>query len=310
MIHINTKVALSGEYRLVINRGGIEIDTGWFKNVILNQGLNQLGVASANVLYGYARVGTGTSTPLITNTVLDNQVAVSNILSGATVVNSGASSYTTLTTYQYTFTQGAVTGNISEVGVGWDTTGSTLFSRALIVDGSGNPTTITLTSIDQLTIYYRLNAAQPLTDTTSSVNISSTSYPYTIRTAQAASFCNNSATFYYADAFTRLSSVIIYGSDAALGAITGTLSGTIIANSGNPGFTFTFPAYTPSTYYRESTFSIDVSTGNAVGGVGGMTLQWGAYGSSLQNQIVFATPIPKTNTQVLTLTQRFTWARA
>jgi hypothetical protein len=312
MIHINTKVALSGEYRLVINRGGIEIDTGWFKNVILNQGLDQLGTDDA-VLAGYARVGTGTSTPLVTNTTLEAQVAVSQ--SGpsgySTRVNAGAPNYTTLLTLQYNFTQGDVTGNISEVGVGWAQTGATLFSRALIVDGSGNPTTITLTSIDQLTIYYRLNASQPTTDATSSVTISSVSYPYTIRTAQAASFCNYYTTFNYGYNFTRLGTVGVYGSDAALGPITGTLSGTYLGGSygpGNPlGWTYTFPAYAPGSYYRDSTFSIPVDQMNAVGGIGGFRLDWGV---SLQNQLVFATPILKTNTQVLTLTQRFTWARA
>jgi len=306
MITFETK--LSGEYRLVIKRNGEEIDTGWFKNVILNQGLDQLGT-NGNVLNGYARVGTGTTAPAVTDTTLVAQVAASNSgPSNVTVVNSGAPNYTTLSTYEYTFTQGAVVGNISEVGVGWATTGATLFSRALIVDNMGVPTTITLTAIDQLTIYYRLNASQPTTDTTTSVTISSVSYPYTIRTALAASFASVSATFQYGYGFTRLNGVTLYGNDAALGAITGTLSGTIIANSSS-GFTFTYPAYTPGTYYRDSTFSVDVSTGNAAGGIGGIVLEWGAYNSSLRNQIVLPTPIPKTNTQVLTITCRFTWAR-
>jgi len=310
MIHINTKVALSGEYRLVIKRNGEEIDTGWFKNLILNQGLDQLGTDNA-VLIGYARVGTGTTAPTVSNTTLEAQVASSQSgPSDTTIVNSGSPNYTTLLTYQYTFTQGDVVGNISEVGVGWATTGATLFSRALIVDNLGAPTTITLTSIDQLIIYYRLNASQPTTDTTSSVTISSTSYPYTIRTAYAASFCNSSATFLYGYAFTKLNSVYLYGSDATLGPITGTLSGTGIGGSGGGGFTFSYPAYTPGSYYRDSTFSVDVGHGNAVGGIGGIVLDWGVYNSSLHNQIVLPTPIPKTNTQVLTITQRFTWARA
>jgi hypothetical protein len=303
---INFETKLSGEYRLVIKRNGEEIDTGWFKNVILNQGLDRLGTDDA-VLLGYARVGTGTTAPVITNTTLEAQVAASESgPSDTTVVNSGAPNYTTLTTYEYTFTQGAVTGNISEVGVGWATTGATLFSRALIVDGSGTPTTITLTSIDQLIIYYRLNASQPITDTTTAVTISSVSYPYTIRTAYAASFCSGFSTFWYGYLFTKLSNVLLYGDDAALGAITGSLSGTLIANSGNPGFTFTYPAYTPGSYYRDSTFSIPVNIGNAVGGIGGIQLTWNG---SLLNQIVLPTPILKTNTQVLTITCRFTWAR-
>jgi hypothetical protein len=306
MITFETK--LSGEYRLVIKRNGEEIDTGWFKNVILNQGLDQLGTDNA-VLLGYARVGTGTTAPVITNTTLEAQVAASE--SGpdsTTIVNSGAPNYTTLSTFEYTFTQGAVTGNISEVGVGWATTGATLFSRALIVDNMGVPTTITLTSIDQLIIYYRLNASQPTTDTTTAVSISSVSYPYTIRTASAASFCGN-GTFNYGYGFTRLNTVYIYGSNAALGAITGTLSGTLVNQSSNGGWTFTYPAYTPGSYYRDSTFSIPVNLANAVGGIGGMQLDWGAFSTSLKNQIVLSTPIPKTNTQVLTITCRFTWAR-
>jgi len=306
MIHINTKVALSGEYRLVIKRNGEEIDTGWFKNLILNQGLDRLGTNDA-VLIGYARVGTGTTAPVITNTTLEAQVAASESgPSDTTVVNSGAPNYTTLTTYEYTFTQGAVTGNISEVGVGWASTGATLFSRALIVDNTGTPTTITLTSIDQLIIYYRLNASQPTTDTTTAVTISSVSYPYTIRTAYAASFCSSISTFWYGYAFTRLNYTLLYGNDAALGPITGSLSGTIIANSGNGDVTFTYPAYTPGSYYRDSIFSVAVNKGNAVGGIGGITLTWNG---GLQNQIVLSTPIPKTNTQVLTITCRFTWAR-
>jgi len=307
MIHINTKVALSGEYKLVIKRNGEEIETGWFKNLILNQGLDQLGSDNA-VLYGYARVGTGTTAPTVNNTTLEAQVAASNVgPSDTTVVNSGASNYTTLTTYEYTFTQGAVVGNISEVGVGWATTGATLFSRALIVDNVGTPTTITLTSIDQLIIYYRLNASQPLTDTTTAVTISSVSYPYTIRTGNAASFCSGISTFWYGYGFTRLYGAYLYGSDATLGPITGSLSGTLIANSGNGDITFTYPAYTPGSYFRDSTLNVAVNKGNAVGGIGGIVLFWG---SSLSNQIVLPTPIPKTNTQVLTITQRFTWARA
>jgi hypothetical protein len=313
MIHINTKVALSGEYRLVINRGGIEIDTGWFKNVILNQGLNQLGTDNA-VLAGYARVGTGTTAPTVTNTELEAQVAVSESgPASSTVVNSGSPNYSTLITYRYNFTQGAVVGNISEVGVGWATTGATLFSRALIVDNTGTPTTITLLPIDQLIIYYRLNASQPLTDTTTAVTISSVSYPYTIRTAYAGNYASSGITFQYGYAWSKLtnsSSVYLYGDDAALGPITGTLSGTLIAASGNGGFTFSNPAYTPGTYYRDNTFSVDVSHGNAVGGIGGIVWQMGAYNTSLANQLVLSTPIPKTNTQVLTLTVRFSWARA
>jgi hypothetical protein len=308
MINLHTK--LSGEYKIVIKRDGKEIETEWFKNLILNQGLDQLG-SDNEVLYGYARVGTGTTAPVITNTTLEAQVGVSQQGPASTTqVNSGAPNYTTLTTYQYVFTQGSVTGNISEVGVGWATTGSTLFSRALIVDGTGTPTTITLLPIDQLIIYYRLNASQPTTDTTTSVMISSVSYPYTIRTAYAGNYASNGVTFKYGYAFTKLGgSIIMYGNDAALGPITGALSGTIIANSGNGGFTFSYPAYTPGSYYRDSTFSVDVNTANAVGGIGGIQWQMGLYSTSLASQLVLPTPIPKTNTQVLTLTVRFTWAR-
>ena len=57
---------------------------------------------------------------------------------------------------------GDIIGNISEVGVKiGPTIGSTVDSRALIVDSQGNPTTITVTSEDKLVISYTLKYIIP-----------------------------------------------------------------------------------------------------------------------------------------------------
>jgi hypothetical protein len=221
--------------------------------------------------------------------------------------NEGAPLYRTTLTFAYTFTQGAVVGNISEVGIGWATTGNTLFSRALILDNLGSPTTITLVAIDQLTVYYRLRVAPTLTDATGSVTIGSTTYNYTSRVLSAASFGNVQYIFSYGHEYlAKLYIATTYQAGAGLASITssvptGTQSGTTSAGS--------LIAYTPGTFYRDSSLSFSITQGNATGGIQALSLVYGEPYQPFKFQIVFSAPIPKTNTNVLTLTIRFSWAR-
>jgi hypothetical protein len=96
-----------------------------------------------------------------------------------------------------------------------------------------------------------------------------------------------------------------YQVGAVLGAITafGPV-GTII---GGGGGTSTNGSYTPSNYYKDSDWSWSISQGNDAGGIKAIRFDWGT--SVFVFQFLFDTPIPKVNTQVLTLTMRFTWFR-
>lgn len=307
---INLQAKLEGEYRLVITRGdGSVEDTGWFPNVILNQGLDRLGDSAGIAIMRYAQVGSGNIAPAITQTSLQTYVAggLSSPDSQASAfTNEGSPLYRTTLTYTFVFTQGSVLGNITEVGCGWGSSGATLFSRALILDGGGSPTSITLVAIDQLTVYYRLRIAPVVTDTTGSVTLNSISYNYTMRIAQVSSFAmvqfllNSSSNFSMAAA----SGFTPYPAGSVLGPITGNPTGI----SGTSG-TATTSTYSPGTYYRDSTFTFSNVQGNVAGGIQCIRFTWPQSYSVINFQTRFDTPIPKDNTKVLTLVLRYSWAR-
>lgn len=305
---INIGAGISGEYRLVVTKpdGTVSTDTGWFKNLIVNQGLDRIGNGGLNPIFNYCRVGTGNSTPAVTQTSLDAQIAASNAIGAATSnTNEGAPLYRTTLVNTCVFPQGSVIGNITEVGIGWATTGTTLFSRALILDNLGFPTSITLVAIDQLTVYYRVRIVPPLTDFSGSVTISGTPYNYTSRVASVGSFGNIQYLFTY-DYFSSPGTSSTYAAGATLGAITafgptGTQSGT--AGSVSNG------SYTNGNYYKDSNWSWSITQGLATGGIQAIRFSWGQTYQPFGFQVRFDTPIPKTNTNVLTLTMRFTWFR-
>lgn len=302
---INMGVKIAGEYNLVITRGdGTVEETGWFHNLILDQGLDRIGSSnSVSEIARYVQVGSGNIAPAVTQVALQTFVAGADGGSSAvSYTNEGSPLYATLFTYDYAFGQGAVVGNITEVGIGWAASGSTLFSRALILDNLGVPTSITLVAIDQLTVFYRLKLVPPLTDTTSSVTISSTTYNYTGRVSSVGSF----AVWPFApDYLNQPDGAWVQSAGSVLGPITGSPTGGTFQSS---TVAVARLSYSPGTYYRDSTFSWPITQGNVPGGIQCIIFIW-VPASAMRFQYRFDTPIPKTNTRVLTMTVRLSWAR-
>ena len=314
---MNLHTGLQGEYRLVINRpDGSQQDSGWFPNLILNQGLDRLGLGYPPVdsVIRYAHVGSGTSAPAATQTGLQTFVAAADNsyrASGYTgdaaesVSNAGAPTYAGLHTWKFTFAQGAVVGNITEIGVGWSNTGNTLFSRALILDSGGSPTTITLVSIDQLTVYYRIRIIPTLTDATGTIDISGTTYSYTVRASNVTTFCsNNTSTFGGTGYFSNANDGFAYPATSTLGTVTQTPSG-----NPYPTSSVTQGPYVNGTYYRDATFNFSTTAGNAPGGIGALRFAFGPFNDS-QFQMSLSPAIPKDNTKTFSITMRHSWARA
>lgn len=321
------KIKLSGEYRVLVKRGdGTEHDTGWFPNLVLNQGLDRMGNTAASLILANCSVGTGNTTPAAgqtgLTTFLANKAAPSTGPSGTSL---GASTYKYQIDASYVFTTGAVVGNIAEVGVGWSATNGNLFSRALILDLSLLPTTIAVTALDQLTVFYRLTMTPPLTDISGNVTISAISYPYVGRIAAAAAFMANFASQLatgstlngFGSIFVPSSGFATYGSTSPAGCTIGSTT-----SNGPSGTNTTFTsstasvspaAYSNGSYYRDSTITLQPAAGNSAGGIGGMTLGFiGTNGNSAPGvsfQYVFSTPIPKDATKTLTMTFRMTWSR-
>jgi hypothetical protein len=310
-MNIQTKIA--GKYKLAIKRGDDIIEeTPWFHNTILDQGLDRMGATAAATVISSAQVGTGNTPPSTTQTSLTTFLA--GVDSGSpypsSTTNSGSPNYQSLKTWIFTFTQGAVVGTIAEVGVGWASTGSTLFSRELIRDGGGSPITLSLTAIDQLIIYYELTFTPTITDGSGSVVLNSITYNYSSRILRVASFA--SAVFsVLGQRLAFVDTVDTYQSGASLAAITANFpNGTAISNGSQSSITT--GSYTTGNYYLNKSIFWDVGRANHAGGIGALfiSLSGGSGGPDIYYQIVFATPIPKTNVQQLTLVIRFSWARA
>lgn len=295
---MNIQCTSAGKFKLEIIRpdgGRREYD---FDNLITDIGLVRMG-PSADYL-DIVRVGSGSTPPAFSDTQLVSQVAAVAFTTASSV--DGASSispYYGFARRVYNFAAGAAAGNLSEIGVGWSTTGSTLFSRALIRDSMGNPTTITVLSDEILIVTYEHRYYVPETDWTgevtftgniggtydvigrsSSVNLSSATYA---SQAQVSSPGGNTAWAYSGD----------------IGPITGVPAGAIPSSSVN--VTDGTASGTSAAY----TLSFGLGVANSVSGIRSVVRRMG----NSQFQFQFDPPIMKTSEDTLTLTFSLTWGR-
>ena len=305
---IDIKARVSGEYRFVLNEGKAnEKDTGWFKNMVTDQGLNRLGSTNTPAVLPNCSVGTGTNTPAASDTALQTYVAQKIGLSaGATQTFAGSPTYASSVTLQYTFAQG-IAANLAEVGIGWGTLGSSLFSRARILDGVGAPTTLTVTALDELTVYYRLTVTPNLADSSGTISINGVSTNWVSRHSTV------NANFFQPNIYFMFDNANRWGSDMDIVQAfpsTSTLGTTTSAPSGTPVSvtdTVAPAAYTPGNFYCDCTNTINAATGNASGGIAAVLLNWGNSGG--RTQVSFSPPIAKDNTKTLALTFRYSWSR-
>jgi hypothetical protein len=304
---LEIKVGFSGRFRCVLNEGTKrEVDTGWFKNLIVNSGLDRLAVASPS-LFQWGSVGTGNATPTNSDTSLQAYVASTSNVTLDSQNNGGPSGYVAQCQFHHVYAQGAVVGNMAEIGIGWASGGGSLWSRALILDGGGSPTTLTVTSIDQLTVYYELTCTPILTDLTGTVSISGTSYNYTGRISNCASFANGlySTLQLNGSRFGLGTNASTYATQT-LGAITSTPAGTPASGGSSVA-----ASYTSGNKYLDTTYTWLPADGNASGGVGAFSLN---FSTNMQYQYVLAATsggavVPKDNTKTMTMVIRFSWDR-
>ena len=174
---------MAGKYKLIVRdeHGVAKRETDWFPNIILDSGLNRWG--SGGIVTG-AAIGTGTATPLATDVGLQTESHWTTTAgTGHNAISAaGSTPYNNTRTLVFRTTLGALSGNYTEVGVGW-ASGSNMWSRALILNGGGTPTPITVLVTEQLDIVYQLSVYPPLVDWTDTVTISGVDYDITGRAA-------------------------------------------------------------------------------------------------------------------------------
>lgn len=269
----------------------------WFPNLITNIGLDRIGNQGSALLR--CHIGSGTAAPDVTNTALQSVSATTtSVQSTNRSVVTGPPRYVEVTKV-FRFGEGVAAGNQSEIGVGWDT-GSALFSRALILDGGGSPTTITIQSNEFLDVSYQLRHYVPLTDGTGTVNINGTDYDWVARASEADSveWVGNSG---IASDFSTWQF-----RDGAIGAITTIPSGTTASVTG------TNASYTNGSYSRQHTINASISQANFAGGIRSARFAEGGASAirTARYQIEFNPPIPKTSSHTFSLTVSRSWGRA
>lgn len=315
---MQANMGISGEFRCVVKRadGSTKIDTGYQKNLILNQGLDFFGGDKGSDMMAYCVIGSGNSQPSYTQNKLDTAIAGVSGANFPTKYDYDAARdgnlYKTNKVRKYSFT-GLKNVNISEVGLSSNYTDNTTYylcTRALIKDSQGNPTTITVLSGEILEIYYKLWAVYDTTDKTGQMSVldgvgGSVTYKYKTRLANVG----------LTDAFAQsigltMDTRFMYWelSTSEPVAIT---SAPYTPSYPNRAYPPEASSYTKSSYKRTYTYTVPVSLHNQ--GNRTLFLGLGNYYHMLW-QIRFGSvandsPITKTNTQTLSIPIEFSWGR-
>lgn len=276
----------------------------WFPNLILNQGLDRM--ADNNDFMSSVQVGSGSTAPADTDTQLQSHIAGVGSITSNTYGAQSSAPYYGWRRNTWRFTAGTATGNLSEIGVGWSATGATLFSRSLIKDEEGNPTTITVLADEILDVTYELRNYPFLTDLPGSFDIGATTYTTSMRAANVTSEygiftggwgVNTRGPMSQNPAY--LPCVLYAG--ATMGAITDMPTG---ATSTLSGLWDSQSTYVPGTYTRTATCKWPVSS--AITNVSHISFALG--GCTTQMSLSPAT-LSKTTAQELKITVTLTWGR-
>lgn len=298
------KVQVYGEYQLTRrNADTLEVvhQSKIFPNLITDLGLDRIGIGG-NILTG-CYVGTSSTPPDVTDTQLGALLAsTTTILSAATIAPTSPN-WQPGRSLTYRFDRGVAAGNLTEIGVGWGST--TLFSRALIVDGGGTPTTFVVLSDEVLDVSYTVRCVLPLSDSTYNVTIAGIDHTVTARLAKAAAsniFMGNTAMF--------PKHAILFSGSTALGPVTGQVNGSNIYFGGEA--IAPVDSYVAGTFNRSSLLSLSESMANSVAGISGALIDTNPGVGTFINfatQFLISPPIMKDATKIATLQWNVAWGR-
>lgn len=305
MIAVPTiQIPLEGRFRFTIRDGktlAVKRRTPWIKNLILDTGLNRLGSGSA--IASWCQVGSGSTPPAANQTTLTTFIGSTSTTTGTTSASQGVAPYYSRIVRTFRFAAGVAAGTLAEVGIGWSNVSGSLFSRALILDANGAPTTILVLADEVLDVTYELRVYPPLVDKVFQTTIGGILHDCVMRAQNV-----NSPSNWVGDSSRYIFAGLILGpttssgavSNGTLGPITGTPSGTTVTGGvGVPA------AYVNNSYQRRVTFPYSLAQGNVAGGISTARAESniGSY------QISFSPPIDKDNTKTLSLAYTFSWSR-
>ncbi len=273
-----------------------------FGNLITNQGLNRIG--STGNFHTHIHVGAGTAVPQFTDTGLQSFVASTSTIQAQTTTAQASAPFFGQTSITRRFAAGVAAGNLTEIGVGWGPTGSVLFSRALILDGLGAPTAISVQPTEVLDATYILRCFAPVGDVLGNINVAGVG---NIATTTRAAHVTSASLWGMSNVQGGISFNHPWVNalhNGVIGAVTGSPTG---ASEGAESVT-NF-AYANNSFFREATVFYGLNSANLAGGATAAHFRLGATDGFGVVQMGFGTAIPKNNTRTLSLLARHTWAR-
>lgn len=223
---------VAGYYRLVLEEkdGTVVQDTGWFKNLITNNGL--LFIRDELVWFGNVMLGSGSAAPTILDTTVTTPI--DGVKKDYTGQVSAATSDYFFSRGEATFLEGVSTGNVRELANFTPAQPTKCFNHSLILDAGSNPTTIVKGPDQILRVFYEIRNYPKLTDTVGVIDISGTSYDYTVRAANFAPGISSWNVNVREEIVFSSEQTAFSGGD--LGPTTGQPTGTSIGSlSGSPG---------------------------------------------------------------------------
>lgn len=270
-----------------------------FKNLILDRGLDRMG---NNVDWlTWCQVGAGSTVPALGDTALASRIAGSNVVQASNIAAQSSAPFYVARTKTFRFTTGSAAGNLSEVGIGWATSGS-LFSRALILDALGAPTTITVLSDEQLDVTYQFRQYMPAVDGGGSITLRGVNHLFVSRAARVTVTSGSGWLIESGGSSAGATSLsITQAYTGSIGAVTADApSGTAM-----PATSVIAQAYSASSLQRDISVFFGNNNGNDPLGIGAIQVRLGIgiY------QFGFTPNIMKTSDDTLSLTLRHSWSR-
>lgn len=290
--------------------GSRRIAADWFPNLITNAGLDLLGTltGASSTVFAFCRVGSGNTAPADTDTALVSQVAFSSTEQAQTSGVNRTGAFYGWRRRTLRFAAGVATGTLAEVGVSATQAGA-LFSRALILDGGGVPTTITVLSDEVLDVTYELRCYPTMSDATGTVTISGTNYSWTARPLNNVAYDFAWSTTIGANIGPRLT----IGGQTSGAALADLPAQNAVVASGDRFTTgpITALAYTAGQYARSFQFNVGLNDGNISGGIGSFYAGNDSNGTGYCGLWAWglSPKLPKTSEFVATFTIRMSWGR-
>ena len=277
----------------------------WFPNLITDAGLDLM---ARDAWLFACHVGSGSAAPAVSDTRLQSRMASTYKTfdsQNATVIDRRYG----FMRKTFRFDAGTVNGNVTELGIANKVEADqyTLFSRALVLDGNGQPTSITVLADEVLDVTYELRLYAPTSDgsgdatfansksvhhwSSRACDLSSTNTPWNVLLGSAFDVSTFSACW---GGKARADNTLLEMKESVLGGAQYSAATKVERQ-----------AYTAGSHVLAFVMSWDLDQGNFDGGLGwvGLSGSFGAY------QWAFTPKIPKTASQRLSLTMEIAWSR-